>query len=356
MSATNEFDKQTKTSFPMWSKETQVLTPDGWTSSVEIGDLVATYNFKKDIVAYKPIKKRRVHKGTIDDTLYVCSNPNSLAHMLGDLNVCVQDKQSYSKEVKEWHVEHVQDIARSVECKCVAVSGGGIATSCDLTDDELRFIGLMFACGEYNKEKDQVLFDVIISTKAARYLYENLEANNLACTKLKYQKCTGKSVKKINDCHYIIVELNHKQNKPFKERIEPYLDFASSEAAELMSEQQFKTIIEIYKACRNKVTASFATMTCIEKSFADKLQKMSVFRNCNAVITRENKLDCDVNVIFTSKTAFSSSNHGIDEATGVSHYWLSQPALNKLFWNIETNGGGIVTRYAGRVTVLGGKL
>lgn len=327
----------------LWSKDTQVLTRNGWTNSVKTGDYVATYDYETEKISFEKVKYKTSRKAKENENLCVCLSNHTLMHIFETTRIAIKENRR-----DKWKRVAAYDIAdRDIRAR-IPVSGLYDYKGIPLTDDEICFLGLVFSSGEADIENGKLILEAQAETKISEKIEEILKVLKIGYTEITYDGFTkGNRAKR--PCKYNVWNCDiSKCDKAFLDRIKNYIDFERSGDIENMTKEQF----ELFMSMSNSETVcgnySFIKIRHVIPEVAEKLQAMAITRNHKVIIEQGEKNDNEVRV-FKENTALINSKSSVMKSN-----WQIVSAIGKTVWGVETNGGGIVTRYGGRVTILGG--
>lgn len=328
----------------LWSKETEVLTENGWTNSVKIGERIATYDYETGRISFEEITAKVSRKGEADENICVCLNNHTLMHLLETSRIAVTEGKQ-----EDCRCVAVKDFAQQNMRGNIIVGGLSEFSGIELEKEEIEFIGLVFSSGEIDLNNKRIIFEAQSDTEIAKKIEACLENLNLPYTMIRYDGFTkGNRAKK--PCKYNVwyCELWESLDEDRTMRIAKYMDFASSNEILNMTQEQFAVFLSMSNSETVKDGYTFIKMRHITPEVADKIQMMALFRGHKVLIDDTGKDEKEIRV-FKESVALIGNKTNV-----IKTNWQIIPAIGKNLWGVQTNGGGIVTRYGGRVVVVGG--
>lgn len=334
-----------KTDNALWAKETQVLTNKGWTDKVQINDMVATYNFQTNKITFEPVTKRCARRGNQDELYYECTNVHAKLRALGGESIASKQKNSET----EWVPIQIKNYANESVWSKVVVAGQMDFDGVDLDDNIIEFLGLIFRYGLWNPETETLQLSCVAGTDAEKNIEEHLQICNCSFRKISYDGLTvGNRARK--KCKYLIwiCQLTDKENLELYSKIIDYLDFEKCDLYHQFTYQQFQSFCSMLSDTFKAKQYTCIKIRHIEKERADKLQMMATLRSHKVVLELQDDGSYIVR-IFSDNTSIIGSK-GKDSGDK----WKTALVEGRVFWKVETNGGGIVTRFNGCTMIMNG--
>lgn len=335
-------------------EKTEILTPEGWANINDDIKKAAAFDLKTSQIHWSDCEKikRKLYK---NESFYGICNPMINFAVTNKHNI-VYSKRKFNGELSDWRLEKAEDLKGEFY---IPVSGFQKSEGINLTDDEIRFLGLIITDGTINKANNAVTI-----YQSDRYDFcVNYILNVLKSCNLKYV-----NHKKNDDTNY--GPRNHPMNcftiskgKPRGTQknkrgwgyLENYVSKNFLDVYEKMNRRQLKIFIESMWIGDGKknigVTWSPKTKTICSADlyFLNKLQSLCVRRGMRANIAKisDSFYNIHINTDQQVKSLVSKTSD-------------SRPVFGKLkninssnVWCVEVDTGAIVTRRNGMVSVLG---
>lgn len=335
-------------------EDTEILTPDGWKSDVEIGDKVAAFNPETEEVCFLPAlaKVRR----NLDADEYFCSikGPST------DIRVTNKHRMLYdNKRRKGWKIKTAEYIANLSDGCFLPVSGHGRFKGVPLTDDELRFIGWVMTDGCIDKTNNAIM----ITQASHQPWIEEIQKCIDGCgfKNNRFIRNADTEYHRNSNCICWTISKGKPRGTDKEKRgwgaLEPWLSKDISPLLDDMTEKQFDIMLEAINLADGYKPRNISWTPhsfCIRKGnqvFIENLQRMAVQRGyranvCTTKDPRYNTIWC----IHLKKQSFVRIGGHSDSRPK----WKAEKNLaQEKCWCVENELGTIVTRRHGKVAIVG---
>lgn len=348
-------------------RDTEILTKRGWTScnQMQDDDIVAAYHEGKIVwCAIQSITRRKVYDGEV---LVSSENPHISLCVTGEHDLLVRAKGSACPYKKQKAIDVATKRKDLFE---IPVSGVEDVNGCELTDDEVRFIGWVISDGSVSKSNHSV--HIVQSLVNPENIAEIERVLN-SC-KLKYSKILAKrkgNASKYADTYHFCIAYGLPRSREDRgngltgwQKYEKYIVGCKkwSTALENLNCHQFDIFIETLDKADGSHTKAIdytkhtKTICCgIYEEYCDKLQSLAVRRGWRAsksisVKGRKNPLFL-LRLLKVGKATIAGMN--CDLKSNRTRLKISQPKEGQEVWCIKNEIGTIITRRHGRVVIMG---
>lgn len=340
--------------------ETEVLTPDGFKkyNQVFAGDTVAAFN-QKDESIHWVVAKNKIERDLLPDE-YMMSvvSPSKNIRVSNKHDLIYSRRITRKREKSAW----LKNTAESLLGKDIILPIAGVEYSpgANLTDDELRFIGLFLSDGNINKTGAISISQSYHQISNRTYIEKVLDSCGFDYT---YKAVGGKTQFKETSPRgrYAIrrgrEKISKKRDPLGVSRLDMYLDKSFPKELETVTPYQLSLVLEGFHVGDGKkqLGQSWTRRSyhlCMENNLimADKLQSLCIRKGfkCNLSTERYNKSLCyTLHIKNRNWTDFSQANND------------GRPRFKKeefkpeTVWCLENSLGSLITRRQGIVTILG---
>lgn len=330
----------------LWSKDTEVLTRKGWTACVAVGSEIATYDYRNGIISFEPVSEIFEREANPNEMLKVCLCNHSHMYVLGGVNIGAKNSIN-----DKWEKLTAQEFYETNCWKRIPVSGTLIQEGLNLSMSQIEFLGLIFGHGDWDLKTDRVVIEVEKGTEASKEVDKHLKELKIKHKKLSYDGMT-KGTRNKRPCKYDIwlCNMSDKNNKKQSEKLRDLSDFVRSEEIEKMNKKQFENFIRMYQPKDVNLQYTYIIMRHLNEDQTNKIQKLAVMNAHKAIAEPDSKGGYNVK-LFKTESAVIGNKSDTEKMN-----WDEISADGIGLWAVETNGGGIVTRRDGRVSIIGGKI
>lgn len=336
--------------------KTEILTKEGWKGIKDTITNAASFNIKTNEISFGNVSKI-VRPKYDDECFYGIENPGLSIAVTNKHNMVYQSRSDSEKNLVNWRLEKAEDL-KTVEF-VIPAAGFESAPGVDLSDDEIRFLGLFLSDGTINKITNQI---VISQSHKYKHCIDFIE-NTLKGCNFKY------SINRRNDDtnfgkrnfpmnYYFISKGDPRGTNKDKTgwgKLLPFIDKRLSESYNKMTRAQVIILLEAInigdgakKVGVDYIPATY-TITKGNVDFINNLQSLCVRRGirCNVRFGNDNRHTIMPSVSKWKRHLTLSSSDG-------------RPVFKKrndidspFVWCVETKDGTIITRRNGKVAVLG---
>ena len=335
-------------------EETEVLTSNGWSKDVNVGDLVAAFEPKTQEIRFIPALATIRRPLEADE--YFCSIKGPSV----DIRVTNKHRMIYdNKRRLGWKIKTAEQIANLKDGCYLPVAGYGKFKGVPLTDDELRFIGWVMTDGSINK-----INNAITITQAAHQPWiEEIQKCIDGCGFKfnRFIKNMDTQYHRNSDCVCWTISKG-KPRKTCKDKrgwgaLEPWLSKDLSRKLDDMTERQFDIMLEAINLAdghKPKNISWIQRSYHIRKGnriFIERLQEMAIQRGYRANVTTQT--DTNYNLIWCvhlKKQMFVKVGGHKDTRPK----WKKEVnESTEMCWCVENELGTLVTRRHGKVAIVG---
>jgi len=386
--------------------ETEILTKKGFCkeNEVEVGDEVAAFDIKDSSIKWKPVLHKVCRKLGKKEKLFYTETKKMAFKVTGDHRLIVRrSRRTISGENRsDWKFKLAKDVAGKNR-RFVPTCGLEKTIGVDLTSYELRFLGWYISDGSFNGNQVTIyqaahqpwnddIVEVLNGCEFTWYRYERINTNGnllyMYCVpKGNVQRWTKNEIStfiKMKKKGVSYKEIEEKINRPrsslykrwakFKsgykyelippknrttkgwEYLEKYLDKNLSPLLENVTREQLINIIHgLYMGdgTKNESRENVVMIGGTNKILFDRLQSLCVRRGMSATISTHKKPK-DPNrkishTIYISKFE-DAYIPGPNKPNVLSEV---EPTKNEKVWCVTNELGTLVTRYNGKVAVVG---
>ena len=343
--------------------ETEILTKRGWVRHDTIieSDQVAEFCFDGSIQFDVPsqIVRRAIDSG---EQMMGITSP----HL--DLRVTNLHEMVWAARAKaasgEWRKATAEKLASRASHYAIPVSGKASFSGVELTDDEIRFIGLWITDGTRNRKTNQVMIAQSCAQPDSHHEY--IKSVLTGCG-FRFGQCRIKRTKELakyqDVMHYTV---SYGRPTRLVDRhlrgwgaLEFYLDKSISEDLDQMDERQFSIFIEAMNLGDGKKfrTATWTPKTLSittgdNKLLADRLQAMCIVRGYRCNISEHSYNKSPLYMAYISKKGHACVGGTLSEK-GRARLKVVAHEAGELVWCVTTKSGNIVVRRNGKVAVVG---
>jgi superfamily II DNA or RNA helicase len=330
--------------------QTEILTKEGWKTSVDIGEEVAAFNIDTGEIQFVPAIATARRNLEADE--YFCS----LSGPSNDIRVTNKHRMLYdNKRRKGWKIAEADYIANLRDGCILPVAGHSKFKGIPLSDDELRFIGWVMTDGTINKCNDAI---AITQGEHQTYLGE-IEDCIKACG-FKFTRHTIKRQGAFNSTSDSVMWTISKGKPRGRDkhltgwgRLEPYLSKDLHPNLFDMTEEQFAVMLEaINHGDGHKNPWVSYHIGKGNKIFIERLQIMAIQRGYRASVAIEyhNALRrSDLYTLHIKKQDFVHVGSKYDGRPT----WIKEHHTDEICWCVENELGTLVTRRNGKVAIVG---
>jgi len=345
------------TSPGLWclDEETEVLTDEGWKNyeSISVGDSLPSFSIATQSgVESKVLNK--IHRPMYDDEFFVeIKNQN--------VDICVTNKHDLIVSTRSGR-NHLRSDYRKVNAQeCVNFSDFHTPSSItldnelELTDDQIRFIGLFMTDGTLDKSNNQItIYQSAKNPDVQKYIDRVFEGCGFALRKriTGGDVCFGKIRENDMTRWYVSHGVSRKYKTPGWGVIEKYISKDFPLELFKLSNRQFEILLEAINAgdgSKNDFGQYKRETFEISKgnrSFAERLAACAVIHGHSAVI-KESKEEWRKQILF--QIHIKKQNYRNIKKQDVSFNMDKKSFV----WCVETTSGTIITKRNGKISVLG---
>ena len=351
--------------------ETEILTKSGWKrhDSINNIDAVAAFNMENNEIIYE-IPSQIVRRNIEDGELMASVSSPHLDIRVTDGHDMVWGTRDAAKNGK-WKKSTAGELFNSrSDHYAIPVSGLHNFNGIDLTDAEIRFIGLFITDGGLSKKARQVMISQSAGQPQSHHTYiiDSLNGSGLRFS-INIIKRKGDFSHYPDLVRYVIskglpIKEEQKHLKGW-EHLEKYLDKNISHLLDDMNIRQFSIFLEAINMgdgakfrCPsiNWIPKTMSITTGDNLIMANRLQEMCVVRGYRCNIKAVN-FPNHANRKTLYMTYICKKSHacigGWKGEKGRVRMLLSKPKNDELVWCVTTSVGNIVTRRNGKVAIVG---
>lgn len=340
--------------------KTEILTNSGWKNYEKMSknEVVAVYN--DGIITWEEITSKIKRKTYKNERFISIKSPSMDARITEKHNLLMK-RYSTSKDFTGYEEKFSKYYAKKALKGTkfnVPVSGFEYIEDANITDDEIRFIGLWITDGTINKKTRQISIAQPENRIINSYIIKTIEECgfdyliyrsphnsmfNQTSTRLRYviRKRTTKNARK-----------NIENGKFF---IEQYLDKNGSNLLKKFSHTQLRVLLEAMNVENGRksrkvefIRKTYKTATN-NKIFADFIQEICIPRGlrCN-ISTLKNKSGNNIYMIYITDTQEKTVTRD-----GKRPSFIREDYKFEDVWCVETPSKTIITRRNGKVLIMG---
>ena len=346
-------------SLPLYclDEETEILTPEGFRGLDHFrdnpGSIAAVFDEKTGAIKWEE-SVGYIHRPMERDETWVSMDGPSTNIRVTNNHTMLSD----NKRKTGWKRRTAESLAALKDTNYIPVSGRMEFAGVPLTDDELRFIGLVMTDGSINKANGAVY----ISQGEHQPWCEYIENTIIGCG-FKFGKSIRNRVSQYKSNSKVVAWTISRGKARGRDKhlrgwgaIEPYLTKEIAATLESMNERQFDVMLEAIhvgdgsKQVNDKWTRRSYHISSGRIEFAERLQAMAVVRGWRSSISVGEWNENPIYIIHLKKQTFNRVGGTLPDRPS----WVtSNPEPGDHCWCIETPTGTIVTRRRGKVAIMG---
>ena len=343
--------------------DTEILSKSGWKTigGISETDFVATFNAENGEISYeKPldIVKRKLTHG---ERMYRIKSPHLDIRVTGGHDMVWNTRDSVGKY--SWRKDKAEVLYERSSDYVIPVSGSFKFKGCNLTDDEIRFLGLFLSDGSLNKSNNQIVISQ--SASQPQWIHDYI-VNSINGSGFKHKeyiiKRTGKwSEYADNIVRNISKKFSIVDGKKYDGwyRLEDYISKEIPDIYNNLDERQFGILLEAINVGDGhkfkNVPWSPKTMSIAagnNKVYADRIQEMCILRGYRCNISTEYYNKNPMYILRISKKYYSCVGGSKGEA-GRSRIEIDSSNTDEMVWCVTTSMGNIITRRNGKANITG---
>ena len=334
---------------------TEILTESGWKGmgGIGLGERVAAFNAENEEIRYVPTLAV-LERETVEDEQFVCLETPATSIRVTDRHRMVVGTRARS----EWRIETAAQVADRRDGVFLPKAGVMDRPGAPLTDDELRFIGLVMTDGCLNRRTNAIHLVQSIHQPWIGELQRVIQSCGLKHGVLLRNRATQFS----NSSTIAQWTISHGKPRGSHKHLrgwghlEPWLskDF-SPRLLEEINAPQFRVLLEAIhlgdgakQAGQEWQRRSFHIGTG-NQIFAERLQICAITCGFRCTLTRSNHHARD---FFYLHIKEGKRAHVASTFDG-RPTWEIEPSANERVWCVENELGTLVTRRNGKVTIVG---
>jgi superfamily II DNA or RNA helicase len=340
---------------------TEALTPTGWVNGGKLkeGDLVAGFDHKTGSIKWEPVLAYICRDVYPEETMVAATGPSV------DVRMTDTHRMVYStgKEDNQWSIARAGELIGMHSFRLPAC-GREASTGLPLTDDEIRFIGLVMTDGTFHKTTGAIL---ISQNEGKTFDFIKAVLDGCGFKYGLYQAPSETNYGKRNAAHYRF-SISRGKPRGTKKHLRgwgdladyiPKVDESAWELLEAMDERQFDIFAEslhVGDGRKQPVGVDWTQRTYHiafkRTTWADKIQSIAVRRGWRcSYTTNANGPESRIGILHMKKTGFVTVGGGGDSERTCFKETIQ--VVGEKVWCISVESGAFVSRRNGKVVVVG---
>lgn len=346
-------------------ENTEILTRDGWKGHDTIidNDEVAAFSSTTGEIKYEipsEIIRRKIEQG---ESMMTIASPHIDVRVTGGHDMLWLPRKD--AHAANWRKTTAQELADRKSNYTIPVSGEMNFNGIDLTDDQIRFLGLFITDGTHDKSNNSIR--IYQSSSQPKSFHDYIISALQGCGfryGVRTVKRTGE-LSKYSDMIVYQVSYGNPINKEEKHLtgwkiLDGYTDKSISPKLFGMTIRQFEIFLEAlnlgdgkkFTNIKSWVSQTLAITTGNDKLMADRLQAMSVTRGYRCNISEHAYNISPLYMAYISKKQYACVG-GSNSEKGRSRLISERSSSLEVVWCVTTELGNIITRRNGKVAIVG---
>lgn len=345
--------------------ETEVLTNDGWKRHDTIldDDEVAAFNSSSGAVVYE-VPSRIVRRSLGDwERMLAISSPHLDIRVTDGHDMVWAQRKDAAKG--KWKKSTAGDLFLRASHYAIPVSGAGLFRGVDLTDDEIRFVGLFITDGTLDKSNNRIMIAQSTAQPESHHSYIRsvLEGCGFRFGVSRIKR-TGDLAQYADVLHYKVsfgrpLRIVDRHLRGWSD-LGPYIDKNLSSLLDDMDERQFSVLLDAmnmgdgkkYRSVTEWTPRTLGITAGNNKGLADRLQAMCVVRGYRCNVSTYHYNPSPLYMAYISKKSYACVG-GAGSEVGRAVMSDSEVGDDELVWCVTTQTGNIITRRNGKVAIVG---
>jgi len=337
--------------------KTEILTKKGWKTRGKIatGESVASFNPETESIEFAPAISITDRSILDNEHIYSIETPSTSIRVTDNHRIVFKTRKTAQPN---WKINTASEVANYKDGIIIPKAGYINNKDAAITDDELRFIGLIMTDGCINKRTNGIAITQSIHQPWIHEIQHIIDNCGLKNTVRDITRVTQFSAKSTIRLWTISKGKPRKTKKCLQGwgKLEEWLskDFSEKLLYEI-SDRQFKILLEAIhlgdgaKQLKQTWVRRSYHISTGNKIFATRLQLCAILHGCQCSISEQHYNKNPLWYIHIKPS--NVANIG-------SHYdgrpiWKKEKPAGEPVWCIQTKYGTIITRRNGKVTILG---
>ncbi len=332
--------------------ETEILTKQGWKRKEDVLDgPAAAIDPHTGNLIWTNIEAIIVRPPEPGENFAVCQNPQKDIRVTDRHRILVSNRYGRNKHFSPYQFIEAGQLISDPAFSRLPVAAVQVAVGLPITDDEIRFIGLVMSDGTINKHNNAITMSA--HQPWCEYIHNCIEGCGFKYNRFSRERETAFSSSSTMICWTISKGKPRGRDKDKRGwgALEPYLSKDLAAGWELCTEHQLGILLEalnVGDGCKYRPktwTKRTYDIYCGNKIMADRLQSLCVRRGWRCAVNRGDWNENPIYIMHIKKQVFVSNKR--------EHWHFEEPREHELVWCIETTVGTIVTRRNGKVCIMG---
>lgn len=341
---------------------TEILTNRGWRKiddEMEVDEMAAAFDLTSNEIVWSPVIARSRRLTHSKEQMFGVDTGQVDLQVTGQHRMVVRTRYGKQHKKTSWSIKTAEEASKCADVFEIPVCGNQIASGVDLSDDEIRFVGMYMTDGNLNPRNGQV---TLFQSERYQEVIEYIEKFLHGCG-FKFGKSVTKEPTNFGPRNYPLhrwtisygMPRGRDKNKTGWGKLAPYMDKDLSPLLENCTRDQLLVLLESmnmgdgWKHQPKKWTRRTLSICTSRRLLADRIQSLCVRRGIRCNLGVAGKDGGMISILANPQKTFAQvGTTKKDRPIFAGKNTFGQPV-----WCIQVTTGAIVTRRNGKVAIVG---